>query len=62
MYTTITLASFMYRVDELCITYLGVSSEDLPDFNWRDAWESGDTPDEAFSEFISDNGWDYNLS
>jgi hypothetical protein len=37
----------MARVDEALVRKVGVSSSDLPDFTYRDLFDTGCTPEEA---------------
>lgn len=42
---------FMNEVDTIIISKIGLTSEDLDDYNWHDEYESGSTPEEAVESF-----------
>lgn len=42
------------KFDIICINKTGVTSEDLPDWDFWSAWDSGISPKEAFEEFITE--------
>ena len=50
---------WMKRVDTICWSRLGMSYQDMPDWNWRDAFEDGATPSEAVRDFMEDEGYDF---
>jgi Family of unknown function (DUF5419) len=54
----ITRPSFeqwMAEVDEVLVKKVGVSSADLPDWTYRDAFDQGSTPEEAADEAIENS-------
>jgi hypothetical protein len=47
VYAQVSFDSWMARVDEALVRKVGVSSNDLPDFTYRDLLDAGCTPEEA---------------
>jgi hypothetical protein len=47
-----TFDVWMSEVDAALVRKIGVSSSDLPDFCYRDAYDEGFTPEEAADEAI----------
>lgn len=43
---------FMNAVDAELLNLLGVTSEDLPDYGYMDAWEAGEDPEEVAMNVI----------
>jgi hypothetical protein len=52
-----TYSAFCADVDHLLYLRYGCSRHDLPDYLWRDAWEDGASPGEAFEDYVDEN-WD----
>jgi hypothetical protein len=50
----LTFQRWMQEVDGLCIGEYLLSIYDLPDMNFYDAYESGQTPEEFMNEAIPD--------
>lgn len=55
----ITFESWMNRVDQYLVNELGLDSQDLPDINYMDLYESGESPREAASEALEYAGYDF---
>lgn len=49
-----TYEKWMYLVDNLLQIKLGLYSEDLTDFNWKEYWEDGISHNEAVDDFIEE--------
>jgi len=47
---------WMYRVDELLIRNIGLDSDSMEDWLWRDAYNQGQLPAEAVLEFLDEHG------
>ena len=47
-----TYEDFMNRVDDLLLRDLGVSSDDLPDYCYRDDYEAGVIPELTVAEVV----------
>ncbi|HMS56827.1 MAG TPA: hypothetical protein PKA27_15650 [Fimbriimonadaceae bacterium] len=41
-----SFAAWMHQVDLLCFAWYGLSIRDLPDMNFRDAFDDGASPEE----------------
>lgn len=57
-------ALWMSKLDELVYNAIGISIHDLPDMQFRDAFDAGDTPEEFAAENLGYNGdgsFDYNV-
>ncbi len=53
-YLSTAFSQWMGKVDALFVKQFGLSSEDFPDWNWRDAFEEGETAKEAFDQYCED--------
>ena len=42
---------WIHLVDKRCVTVLGVGIFDLEDWHWRNAYDSGSSPKDAFADF-----------
>jgi hypothetical protein len=51
-------ALWLYLVKKRCVTVLGLGIFDLEDWRWRDAYDAGSSPKEAFADFREDLGLD----
>lgn len=40
------------RVDTICLNMMGMLPDELPDWDFWSAWDSGMTPKEAYDEFF----------
>ncbi len=47
-------AEWLDDVDQFCLRKTGLSIQDLRDYLWRDAFDSGSTPKEAWSDAVCD--------
>jgi hypothetical protein len=47
-------ALWMSLLNKRCITMLGLQVMDLEDWHWRDAYDAGDAPREAFLNFLEE--------
>jgi hypothetical protein len=50
----VNFADWFDRLDRLCLHSFGMSIMDLPDMNFRDAFDDGITPDEFMAEILPD--------
>lgn len=46
---------WMIKVNNLLAAKVGVGSEDLPDYCWRDAFDDGLTPKEVVTDYLEEN-------
>jgi hypothetical protein len=46
---------WLASVERSCEWKFGLSVHDVPDFTWRDCFETGMSEDEAIAEFIEEN-------
>lgn len=53
----LTFERWMQKVDELVITISGVSVYDLPDYPYRDWYDSGKEPLEAAADALGNEGF-----
>jgi hypothetical protein len=53
--------AWMAEVDKLLGSKVGVTSQDLPDACWRDAFDDGMTAEQAI-EIANEDAWDSELS
>lgn len=49
---------FMEECDKLLIQKTGLPSDDLPDWDWKTAWEEGSSFEEAVEYYLEDTGTD----
>ncbi len=49
-----SFTDWMAKVDAILLLRYGCTSEDLPDYTWRDRWGDGDTPAQAVKSFRED--------
>ena len=54
-----TYDEWMAAVDAAVRKIADVSVHDLPDWNSRDAYDDGVTPQEAAEDVLDQEGWDY---
>lgn len=47
-----TFEDFILEIDNLCMTYIGLSSEDLQDFCYIDFYDEGLDPKDVFKEIM----------
>lgn len=47
------------KVDQAINKEASITSDDLPDFSYYDAWEDGLTPGEAAQEALKEAGWSF---
>ena len=53
---------WMSEIDAAVGRLAWVSVYDLPDYNFRDAYESGDTPEQVAMDILEAEGWDFDYS
>jgi hypothetical protein len=57
MEKTVTFDQWMQQVDrKLARRFLGITSDDLPDWTWQDSYTDGATPAQAIAEFLEEYG------
>jgi hypothetical protein len=49
---------WMEAVDNTMVDEAGVDSRDLPDWDYMDSWDSGDSPKKAAKYALQVAGWD----
>lgn len=49
--------TWMKEVDQAVIAISGLSVHDLADYNFRDAWEAGESPEEVADAMLEDEGF-----
>lgn len=49
---------WLQLVDKRCASVIGLGVFDLEDWRWRDAYDGGDSPKEAFADFVEELGID----
>ena len=49
-----TFENWMKEVNKIVESKVIVSTDDLPDWHWMDAFEDGSTPKEAVADFFED--------
>ena len=54
-----TFEDWMDQVDKIFLNYLGLSYEDVADYHWRDLYDAGMSPQEAWEDWEenNDDGW-----
>ena len=52
-------SQWMQKVDALFLKKFALSREDFPDWTWRDAFDDGLTPKEAFRQYCKAENMDF---
>ena len=52
--TEMSFKAFMRACNAILVSKIGMSADCLTDWNWRDAYDDGQTPEEAVESFAED--------
>lgn len=50
--------AWMDEVNAILVGAVGIESDDLPDWNYRDAYDDGADPRKVVHEVLEENGWE----